>query len=318
MITTKVFISHASEDKVRFVLHFAEKLRAKGIDAWLDKWEMLPGDSLVDKIFEEGIKNADAIIVILSQNSVNKKWVKEELNAAFVKRINEGSKLIPIILDECVVPQALHSTVWQKINDLKNYKEEFDRIIMAIVGSTEKPSLGKSPSFTRVVTDILPGLNKIDTIIFNKACEKYLREITTMNSRISSDDLFDNLKDFEIPREEFFDSLEILDRNSYIKITKVMSGHIPFFNISHFGLDKFLRLNIEDYDKLYHEICHIIVNSKFPGDHELADSLNISPIIVMHILDDLKNKNLIKSERAMGGTHILFGITAELKRMLRE
>ena len=54
----KVFISHASEDKERFVMNFASKLRANGVDAWLDKWEMLPGDSLVDKIFEEGIKEA--------------------------------------------------------------------------------------------------------------------------------------------------------------------------------------------------------------------------------------------------------------------
>ena len=48
----KVFISHASEDKDRFVLGLATKLRDSGVDAWLDKWEMLPGDSLVDKIFE--------------------------------------------------------------------------------------------------------------------------------------------------------------------------------------------------------------------------------------------------------------------------
>jgi hypothetical protein len=32
----KVFISHASEDKERFVLAFAERLRASGVDAWLD------------------------------------------------------------------------------------------------------------------------------------------------------------------------------------------------------------------------------------------------------------------------------------------
>ena len=48
----KVFICHASEDMERFVMHFATKLRNVGIDAWLDKWEMLLGDSLVDKIFE--------------------------------------------------------------------------------------------------------------------------------------------------------------------------------------------------------------------------------------------------------------------------
>lgn len=55
-MSRKVFVSHASEDKERFVNEFATKLRVNGIDAWLDKWEMLPGDSLVDKIFEEGFK----------------------------------------------------------------------------------------------------------------------------------------------------------------------------------------------------------------------------------------------------------------------
>jgi hypothetical protein len=54
----RVFLSHASEDKDRFVLPFARALRANGVDVWLDKWEILPGDSLVDKLFEEGLKGA--------------------------------------------------------------------------------------------------------------------------------------------------------------------------------------------------------------------------------------------------------------------
>lgn len=114
----KVFVSHASEDKDRFVLRFSERLRQKGIDAWLDKWEMLPGDSLVDKIFEEGIKEAKAVIIILSKFSVEKPWVREELNAAFVKRINNGSKIIPVIIDDCEVPEALKGTLWEYIADL--------------------------------------------------------------------------------------------------------------------------------------------------------------------------------------------------------
>ena len=71
-MSPKVFLSHASEDKDRFVLNFATKLMQKGIDVWLDKWEILPGDSLIDKIFEEGIKNAQAVIVVLSTHSVDK------------------------------------------------------------------------------------------------------------------------------------------------------------------------------------------------------------------------------------------------------
>lgn len=71
-MSPKVFVSHASEDKDRFVLDFATRLRASGIDVWLDKWEMLPGDSLIDKIFEDGVKNANAVIVVLSSFSVKK------------------------------------------------------------------------------------------------------------------------------------------------------------------------------------------------------------------------------------------------------
>src|ERR1043165_5720806 len=120
----KVFVSHASEDKERFVMGFATRLRGKGIDAWLDKWEILPGDSLIDKIFEEGIKDTQAVIVILSKNSVDKKWVREELNAAVVKKIEGISKLIPVVIDDCQVPEALQSTVWVKIKDLNNYEAE--------------------------------------------------------------------------------------------------------------------------------------------------------------------------------------------------
>jgi len=42
----KAFISHASEDKQRFVEAFAKRLREKGVDAWYDEWEIHPGDNL--------------------------------------------------------------------------------------------------------------------------------------------------------------------------------------------------------------------------------------------------------------------------------
>ena len=38
----RAFMSHSSADKERFVLPFATRLRAAGIDVWVDRWEMLP------------------------------------------------------------------------------------------------------------------------------------------------------------------------------------------------------------------------------------------------------------------------------------
>jgi hypothetical protein len=104
---SKVFISHASEDKDRFVLEFAKKLRENGVDAWIDVWEMLPGDSLVDKVFYEGIKNARAMIVVLSNYSVEKPWVREELNRGFLDRLSGKCRIIPVVIDDCPIPEPL-------------------------------------------------------------------------------------------------------------------------------------------------------------------------------------------------------------------
>lgn len=93
-IAPRAFVSHASEDKQRFVIDFATKLRAAGIDAWLDRWEMRPGDSLVRRIFDEGIGTADSFIIVLSANSIDKPWVREELDAGVVRRIEDDCRLI--------------------------------------------------------------------------------------------------------------------------------------------------------------------------------------------------------------------------------
>lgn len=115
MSAPKVFVSHASEDKARFVVDFASRLRENGVDAWLDKCEMKPGDNLVDKIFEEGLKEARAVVIVLSTTSVQKPWVREELNVSVVNRISRGTKLIPVLIDNCEVPECLRSTVWQRV-----------------------------------------------------------------------------------------------------------------------------------------------------------------------------------------------------------
>ena len=171
----KVFVSHASEDKDRFVIEFATQLRQRGINAWLDKWEMLPGDSLVDKIFEEGIKDAKAVIVVLSKFSVEKPWVREELNAACVKRINSGSKLIPVVIDDCEVPEALKSTVWETITDLSAYEKNLDRIVASIFGVNDKPPMGLPPSYVTSFVDSFGGLNTIDSLVLKLSCEEMLK-----------------------------------------------------------------------------------------------------------------------------------------------
>jgi hypothetical protein len=234
----RIFVSHASEDKNKFVEEFAKKLRMDGIDAWLDKWEMKPGDSLVDKIFEEGIKNADAIIIVLSKVSVQKPWVKEEMNAGFVKRIKEKTKLIPIVIEDCEIPESLKSTVWVRINDLSNYAKEYDEIKMSILGISDKPSLGNLPRHTFVDQISYYNLNKTDSIIFSEACKICF---DTNSELVNTTKLLETIEKYDIPENEVFDTLEILDKYHYIKAMKVLGGKIPTFSITN-SLNK-LKVN---------------------------------------------------------------------------
>lgn len=128
-INPKVFISHSTADKVRFIIPFAERLRKDGIDAWVDKWEILPGDSLVNKIFNEGIGQADKAIIVLSENSVTSRWVNEELDSVVVKKIEGKCRLIPIIIDNCSIPTALKHLKYVKISNLAYYENEYKEIV---------------------------------------------------------------------------------------------------------------------------------------------------------------------------------------------
>jgi hypothetical protein len=314
-MTPKIFIIHASEDKQRFVLDFGTKLRANGIDAWLDKWEMYPGDSLIDKIFEEGIKNAQAIIVVLSQFSVNKPWVREELNASMVKKINEGSKLIPVVIDECEVPECLKSTLWERIGDLSHYEMNLERITMSIFGHKEKPPLGKPPVYTQTLIDNFQELTKIDSIIFKLSCEKAL---DNNDFRISTVKLLEHIKSLEIPQVEFYESLEILDSRGYINATRVINGNIPLFSISVFGFDKYARLYLQDYTSIINSVATQIINEGKKDSKSIADTLKKPNIIIIHILKMLEQNSLIKIIETVGGRYVIITyVSPELKRRLQ-
>lgn len=90
----RAFICHASEDNA-LARDIATELHAAGIDTFFDEWEIKAGDSLRRKI-DEGIEACTHFIVLLTTHSLPKPWVNAELDAAFVKRVEGYSILIPL------------------------------------------------------------------------------------------------------------------------------------------------------------------------------------------------------------------------------
>jgi len=73
MTMAHVFISYSSKDR-GFVEQLVKDLRDNGIEPWYDQSEMLPGDSLTQKI-GEAILDSDFLVIILSPNSIESEWV---------------------------------------------------------------------------------------------------------------------------------------------------------------------------------------------------------------------------------------------------
>ena len=217
-INPKVFICHASEDKEKFVLGFGTKLRSKGVDAWVDEWEMHPGDSLVNKIFEEGIGQSDVVIVILSEYSINKKWVTEELNSATLRRIEEGVRIIPVIINDGIkVPVSLNHLIQVPITDLDNYDEEFSKILMAIYNMDKRPTLGEIPEYVNFHT--VPGLTTIDSIVLKAIGDVYLKK--GYGSVLTSNEIIERLESSDISKEDIVDSIEILGSSLFLNISQI-------------------------------------------------------------------------------------------------
>jgi hypothetical protein len=310
MPAPRVFISHASEDK-QFVLDFATKLRNQGIDAWVDKWEILPGDSLIDKLFEEGLRHADAVVIVLSNSSVAKPWVREELNATMVKRIEQQTKIIPVLIEECEVPAALKSTVWEWIKDRENYGAELGRIVAAIYGHREKPALGKAPAYVAAEIYPIPGLTRTDNLVLKFACELAIESGSTFQT---PEAITAKTSELQISNEEVLDSLVILGQRNCLEVRSAMGG-IGYFTVLWGGLDTYLRIYFSDYKSVVNGVAFQILNEQRTGNEEIAKALGRPLVIVDHILGTFANQGWIRmTGPAIGGYRHIIEVLPGLKR----
>jgi formylglycine-generating enzyme required for sulfatase activity len=112
-----VFISYCHADR-QFVDMFADRLKASGVNVWIDKWMIKVGDSITDKI-NEGIGASDWLILVLSRASVKSKWVRQEMNAATIRNIEQGKHafLLPALIEECDIPQLLQDRKYANFKD---------------------------------------------------------------------------------------------------------------------------------------------------------------------------------------------------------
>jgi len=135
-----IFISYSRKDR-EFVDTLAANLVRNRHHIWLDRWELNVGDSLIDKI-QEALKGSSAILVVLSENSVESAWCKKELNAGLMRELEErNSILLPCVIDDCEIPLFLKEKLYA---DFRNNPDDALADVDRALARISNPMQGRS------------------------------------------------------------------------------------------------------------------------------------------------------------------------------
>lgn len=140
--TPVVFLSYAWEDR-DLAERIAHSLQANGIDTWWAGWSMKAGDSLPQKI-NEGLAGCTHFVVLLTQASIEKPWVKQEMDAGLVRKI--AAQCMFIALRHGVPARDLPPLLAAHLSpEITEPDVDLTQLINDIHGVSRKPPLGVAP-----------------------------------------------------------------------------------------------------------------------------------------------------------------------------
>jgi hypothetical protein len=308
----KAFLSHATVDQDRFVRGLAMRLRANGVDTWYAEWALLDGDSLSDRIFEEGIGQADVVIVVVSKNSIDSNWVKAELGTARVRDIDKKCRLIPIILDGIEPPVALQEKLQRRIADPTSYDAEFDGLLRSIFNTSSAPPLGPAPTFASAPT--VHGLTPADTVVFVQLSElviergQFLVDGGPLHARCADQGLSD---------AAVVEGVHMLDSRHLIKEGREYDNRVHHVIVRPRLLHRYLMAtrNVAGIER---QLLALIANRDHSSRLELgaiAQEIGLEPIVAQTLLDRFAPR-LFKLSPRIGGTIYIDSISPLLAREL--
>lgn len=123
-----VFLSHSWHDNP-FVTLFREDIEAAGVEAWVDEIRLKLADPLPMEI-ANALANSNYVLVFLSQHSIESRWVQKEISIATSLELSgKQVRLLPIRLDDSIVPPLLVDKLYADFRNAWQYDSEFRKVL---------------------------------------------------------------------------------------------------------------------------------------------------------------------------------------------
>ncbi len=136
----QVFISHSHRDDA-IVNRIAKDLTSRGVQVWLDTHQIALGDQLADRL-SQGIEESDGILIILSRNVDQSRYVTLEIAFAIAaQRKNPSKRVIPVLVDkQAEVPFFLRDVLYCDLSSEDKYNRNLDSLVLTL----SRPPLNQS------------------------------------------------------------------------------------------------------------------------------------------------------------------------------
>jgi GTPase SAR1 family protein len=139
-----VFLSHNSKDKAA-VEEIARRLKSVGIRPWLDRWDMVPGETVTEAL-EKAIKTIKCAVLFFGPADVGR-WHVMEIRAYVESKAGQEARFIPVILPNVEgapeLPIFVRQSLWVDMRDWKEPRNDaFHRLVCGILGKPPGDSHG--------------------------------------------------------------------------------------------------------------------------------------------------------------------------------
>ncbi len=146
MTTYDVFLSHASADKPS-VETLARRLREDGLEPFLDKWHLVPGEPWQEAL-EDALEASRTCAVFVGRKLGP--WQNEEMRAALDERVRDTDyRVIPVLLPATLkpgekgLPRFLRRLTWVDFRRGLDDDDAYHRLVCGIRGVA--PDAGAAP-----------------------------------------------------------------------------------------------------------------------------------------------------------------------------
>lgn len=302
-----VYLCYGTEDKVRIALPLGKALRESGVDVWVKDVELLPGDRQIEQRFG-AIERASVFVPVISATSVGEAWVREELTAALISRIEGTMKIVPVLADASELPLALRDTVAVGIADDFGVVAAAAEIARKIFDRVERTPLGPPPSYATSIVYRIPNQTPVDSLVLRLLAELATKEGERRDLRVS--DVLESAAEQGADDEAVYESVGILENAGYLTEEGSCCSAREHMRVklSDRGLEEHFKATIADLPALVQRVAAEIVNeigvgrSRKEGNTvNLAARVGYPVIVVDHIVRTFGRRGWLTKDYSMRG-----------------